>query len=174
VIPLLPYRKFDLLSPHPPQEVVAALSRQVEPRRWIRFQANRRFEGTVNATTFDVSRIISYRNSFVPQIHGTIAPEGNGSRISISMQLHVVVLAFLLVWVTLVCTIGGVFAVSSIRNGGPAEEALIPLGMFVFVWAMTVGGFWYEAWKAERLLCSITDGSRESRASPATPPSAPE
>jgi hypothetical protein len=85
-----------------------------------------------------------------------------------------VTLAFLLVWVALVCTIGGVFAVSSIRNGGPAEEALIPLGMFVFVWAMTVGGFWFEAWKAERLLKSITGGSRESSASRATPPCAPQ
>jgi hypothetical protein len=174
VIPLLPYRKLDLLSPLCPADVAAALSRQVEPKQWIRFRTSRRFEGTVTGTTFDIARIISYRNSFVPRIHGTIAAEGGGSRISVSMRLHVVVLAFLVAWVALVCTIGGVFAVSSIHNGGLAEEALIPLGMFVFVWAMTVGGFWYEAWKAERLLSSITGGSRESSASPATPPSAPE
>ena len=174
MIPLLPYRRFDLLSPRQPHEVLEALSRQVEPRRWIRLRASRRFEGTVTAPTFDVARIISYRNSFVPQIHGTIAPEGSGSRISISMRLHVLTLAFLVAWIALVCTIGGVFAASSIRNGGPAEEALIPLGMFVFAYAMTAGGFWYEAWKAERLLCSITGGSRGSNASRATPPSAPE
>jgi hypothetical protein len=173
VIPLLPYRKFDLFSPRCAADVAAALSRQVEPRQWIRFRTSRPFEGTVTGTTFDIARIISYRNSFVPQIRGTIASEGSGSKISISMRLHVVALAFLVVWVALVCTIGGAFAVSSIRNGGPAEGALIPLGMFVFVWAMTAGGFWFEAWKAERLLCSITGGSRESRASPATPPFAP-
>jgi hypothetical protein len=174
VIPLLPYRKFDLFSPRPPHEVAEALSAQVEPRRWLRFRANRRFEGTVAGTTFAIARIISYRNSFVPQIRGTIVAQGSGSKISISMSLHVVALSFLLVWVALVCAIGGVFAASSISNGGPAEEALIPVGMFVFAWAMTVGGFWFEAWKAERLLRSITGGSRESRASPATPPSAPE
>ncbi|MDQ2644720.1 MAG: hypothetical protein M3020_12950 [Myxococcota bacterium] len=160
MIPLLPRRQFDLVSQRPPDEVVLALSKQVEPRKWIRSGANRRFEGTISGMSFDVSRVISYRNSFRPRIRGIITPQGSGSRIAITMSLHTVALVFLLLWVGLVCTMAGYLGLTSLRYGGSATEALIPLGLFVFAWVMTIAGFWFEAWKAERLLRSITGGTR--------------
>jgi hypothetical protein len=111
--------------------------------------------------SFDVSRVILYRNSFRPRIRGTVTPEASGSRIAVSMSLHTVALVFLLVWVGLVCTLTGYLGLASLRYGGSATEALIPVGLFLFAWVMTLGGFWFEAWKAERLLCSITGGTRQ-------------
>jgi hypothetical protein len=42
----------------------------------------------VTGFTFDIQRIIGYRNSFLPRIGGTIAADGRGSAISIAMKLH--------------------------------------------------------------------------------------
>src|SRR6188474_594186 len=95
----LPYRKIELCSPLPVSEVVRLLENAVEPRRWLRWGASHcPFEGTVTEFAFDIRRIISYRNSFLPQIRGTISQDAAGSRISVTMQLHVTVAAFMTVW----------------------------------------------------------------------------
>ena len=63
------------------------------------------------------------------------------------MNLHPLVLAFILFW------LGGVgsAAITMLRRG-KASEALIPLGMFAFGVALTLGGFYPEAIKARRIL----------------------
>jgi len=158
---LLPYRKIELYSPLPADAVVRRLRNAVEPKRWLRFGAGDcPFEGTVTQTTFNIQRIISYRNSFLPQIRGTIIPEGNGSRISLTMQLHIAVAIFMTVW------LGGVsFAVVAtapavLASRAELGPALIPIGMFLFGSILTVGSFSFEARKAERLIASLLDGIR--------------
>src|SRR5207247_8945197 len=98
-MPLLPYRKLKLRSCLPAAQVAEVLANSVEPRRWLRLGSGRcPFEGTVKGFEFDVQRIISYRNSFLPQIRGTITSEPYGSCITITMRLHIAVLIFMSVW----------------------------------------------------------------------------
>ena len=158
---VLPYRKIELYSPLPAEAVALALGNAVEPKRWLRFGAGSRpFEGAVTQSSFDIRRIISYRNSFVPQIRGTIAPEGGGSRISITMQLHLAVAIFMTLWLSAVFL--AVIASAPAVLSGRAElaTALVPLGMFLFGSILTVASFSIEARKAERLLASLLDGAR--------------
>ena len=56
------------------------------------------YEGKISGQTFEVSRIINYRNSFLPVIMGNIQQENNATLIKINMRLHKFVSAFLLIW----------------------------------------------------------------------------
>ena len=58
------------------------------------------YEGNISGQTFEVSRIINYRNSFLPVITGNITQENNATIIKINMRLHKFISAFLLIWCT--------------------------------------------------------------------------
>jgi len=159
---LLPYRKLELFSPLRPGALAEALGEEVEPKKWPRRAPSRRFEGTVTETGFDVSRAITYRNSFLPRLKGTFVPDGPGCRISLTMGLHPGTLVFLVVWAGIAVLGGVAYAASAVTQGGPFSAVLIPLGMLLFGWAIVMGSFWFEARKSEALLCSITGAQRTS------------
>src|ERR1700733_10296347 len=46
------------------------------------------FEGDVSPQGFNISRIISYRNSCIPVIQGRFEPSATGTRIVIEMNMH--------------------------------------------------------------------------------------
>lgn len=153
---LLPYRRFELQSPLSVTQVTQALSDSGEPKRWIRLgTADRPFEGTVTASGFQIQRNISYRNSFLPQVTGTVTPEGSGSRISITMKLHSVVLIFLLVWSGVLASICVAVGVSFIAGSVEGTAALAPFGLFLLASLVITGSFAYEARKATELLTSL-------------------
>ena len=64
------------------------------------------------------------------------------------MSLHPLVLVFMLFWLGIV----GLGAAAALRRGEGGMGTLIPMGMFVFGVALTLGGFYPEAIKARRLL----------------------
>ena len=152
-MPLLPYLRYELESGKTPAEVEEAMRAVVEPKRLFRFGGGAQpFEGVVGDGAFDVRRIIGYRNSFLPQIRGTISAAAEGSRISITMSLHPLVLGFMIVW------LGGVGAgcfamlMHVIQKGGTLLQVVAPAGMLAFGWLLSAGGFTFEARKAAALL----------------------
>ena len=150
---LLPFRRRQFTSELSASDASLALAGEVEPRRWLRFGWNAKtFQGTVGADTFDIQRIIRYRNSFLPRIRGTIQAETAGSSISVTMSLPGPVLIFLVVWLAIALT--ATFESMS-RSGLTTAIAIV-----VFVWLMTAGGFAFEAAKAERALCKILRSKR--------------
>jgi hypothetical protein len=64
------------------------------------------------------------------------------------MYLHPVVLVFMLFWLGGV----GLGAAAALREGDGGAGTLVPMGMFAFGVALTLGGFYPEAAKARRLL----------------------
>jgi hypothetical protein len=155
-MPLLPFKRYELQSDRTPGELVAAIDAAVEPRRFLRFtKAKCPFEGEVSDREFNVQRTIGYRNSFLPQISGTIDPDPQGSRIAITMSLHPLVLGFLVFWLGLVLMMLVLFLLPSHRVGSAHWAALVPAGMFVFGWALSAGAFTYEVSRAEPLLARI-------------------
>ena len=71
------------------------------------------------------------------------------------MALHPLVLAFMIIWfggVLLFCV--GITG-SMLASGNWNPVALVPLGMFIFGWALTSGGFTFEARRASKLLRGI-------------------
>ena len=58
------------------KEIIRRLRYETEPKQLIRigsiFGRHKEYEGTINENSFEISRIISYRNSFLPRIKGEI------------------------------------------------------------------------------------------------------
>ena len=76
-MPLLPFDTFSLETPLAPGEVRARLAAAVEPKRRLRLGGGRcPFEGEVEGDSFRVSRVINYRNSFLPHVRGRVHRRG--------------------------------------------------------------------------------------------------
>jgi hypothetical protein len=106
------------------------------------------FIGKVEGSKFKCRRDIRYQNSFLPRIAGHVDSYPTGTKIDVIMYLHPLVLVFMLFWLGGV----GVDAAAALRQGDAGAWTLVPMGMFVFGVALTLGGFYPEAIKARRLL----------------------
>lgn len=113
------------------------------------------YEGQINEMTFTIKRIISYRNSFLPRINGTIQHDFDGTTIEIKMRMNILVTVFIFIWC---CGVGlGCAEVLShlINYKTFHPTTLIPFGMLIFMYTLTLGGFKYESSKAKKDLQSL-------------------
>ena len=162
---VLPYRQFELLSPLSAGDATTTLANAVEAKRWFRWgwgASECPFEGTVTDSTFEIQRIISYRNSFLPLIRGTIAAEPPGSRISITMRLNAFVLVFMVVWLGGVAAGGVAIAIGVLTGRVEIVFLFIPVGMFLFGGLLTAGAFAFEARKAEQAITNLLHAHRRA------------
>lgn len=153
---LLPYHHLTINTPLTPAQVHQKLNEVIEPKKLLRSRFSKdhkAYQGTLKDNKFEVSRIINYRNSFLPLISGKIEPDLGGSVINITMKPHIFVIIFMLIWLS---TTGGFFLLSIIAfllgSGfaeitGPAPWMAIvgPAFMFIFGYALFTGGFRFEA-----------------------------
>lgn len=147
----LPHHSFEIVSPLDRQAAFEAMKAHVEPENWFRIgwpnSANdKRFEGTISGDGFHVRRVIGYRNSFLPVIDATFHAGASGTRIQVQMRMFIFVYAFCAIWVA--------GALTAMTVGG-APGLLIAPALIVFLWGMTMAGFWLEAGKQERTLRQI-------------------
>ena len=166
MISLFPYRQLVFESPLSKEEIIRRLILEVASRRWGWQWSERRtekFEGAVSAEGFRISRIIRYRNSFLPVIHGHFCPLARGVRVEVTMRLHIAVLIFSIVWLSFV-GLGAATVASQLLSTGKAEAwMLIPCGMLLFFYLMVMIGFGVEADKASKLLSGIFAAGESGR-----------
>jgi len=157
---LIPYRRLELQSPLSPSEVRENLSRVVASKHWFGGgePKDKLFEGTVSERSFAVQRIISYRNSFLPQIQCDFGPSDHGTKLTITMQPHWAGIVFMAVWFNLVGAAILSNCIDAFERHALGDIFGIPLGMLAFGVALTLGGFSPEAIKAERLLIALVRG----------------
>jgi hypothetical protein len=152
-----PSDSFEIETTMTPEEIVDSLKCGVEPKKLFRFSsAHTVFQGDLMRDGFKISRIIHYRNSFLPIVHGTFRPGHSGSIVSIKMRLHRFVAAFMCFWFGGVVV--GMLAVIFGLSSGKTQVSLmllIPFGMLAFGWALVSGGFWFEAKKQKLLLIEM-------------------
>ncbi len=81
-------------------EILKRLQENTEPQQIFRFNksSGKKYEGTIGEYTFDIHRIINYRNSFLPQISGAIEHKMGETIIKLSMKLNTFVKVFMYVW----------------------------------------------------------------------------
>ena len=154
----LPVDSFEIRTTQSPEALMRILDRQIEPQKLFRFGSrnHKPFQGDLSIDGFTMTRIIHYRNSFLPVIRGTFAPGPQGTNIAIKMTLHPIVIAFMAMWLGVVGSIAMVLCLSAIFSNDVAWPLpLAPLGMFVFGWALTSGGFWFEAHHTKKKLLRL-------------------
>ncbi|WP_313092138.1 hypothetical protein [Chryseobacterium flavum] len=146
----LPFERITYLTNLSEQEIITRLSGFVEPRKYgFRRSYVKDYEGFVNEKNFEISRIIQYRNSFLPQISGIIQKNNYGTEIEVTMKLHVFVFIFLLFW----CSIAiGIFIMIGSTEKKMSVEFFMPLLMLLFVYALTMIGFKVESKRSKEYL----------------------
>lgn len=156
-----PRHIFSIDTRLPQMEASARLASQVEPPRWLRLGGgDKPFQGEFYGRHFSITRIIRYRNSFLPVVTGSVEPSGAGSRVQVHMRMQVFVMAFLVVWIIAAIAMGIGIASEVAAHSVDYDPLLllVPVGMIAFVAAMSLGGFWFEANKQERMLRELFAG----------------
>jgi hypothetical protein len=137
------------------QEIIKRLSDATEPKRNA-FASNRKstkeYEGFINDDHFEINRIIRNRNSFLPQIRGSIQENNHKTQIDVKMELHVFVFVFLIFWCLFVLLF---LIIVLITVEKISFDVLIPVGMLVFAYALTMFGFKSESMRSKEDLKKI-------------------
>ena len=151
----VPQHRFEIQSPLSPSAAIDALKAHVEARRMFRIgfpsAANdKRFQGVVAADSFQITRVIGYRNSFLPQVSGKIRGAGSRSMIEVEMALFAPVIVLVIAIMAMLLLIIGAVA---FEGDLPALASLLIMPGLAYgavLWA-----FWFEAEKQERGLREI-------------------
>jgi hypothetical protein len=128
---LWPTDRFEVETTMSVDDVVEALKTKIEPKRWFRLSpSHASFQGTISRDGFKITRIIQYRNSFLPIVTGRFLPGNSGIKVAIRLGLHPLVVAFLCVWFggVGIAAIAAIFVLLT-RQTQAAPLLLIPIGI---------------------------------------------
>ena len=149
---LVPYDSFQLVVGEPLSLVQERLAAHVEPRNFWNFfgSSGDSFVGKVEGNSFKICRDISYRNSFLPIMCGTLEPHPSGTKISVRMRLHLLVMAFLIFWIWQAIKLALPF--TAVAFWAEIGQAAVMVGAALL---MTYAGFWFEAGKSKKAFLEI-------------------
>ena len=163
----LPYENYYIISPLSSDEVRLRLEKHVSPPftgNFLRQLTNRYstyYKGFVNNSEFKIEPIIEGRNSFIPQIAGNIKLAGSGSRIHIKMTLLEPVMIFIGI-VSVFIGIATIAALIDLMKSKHLEPAfLAPIGMMIFIYALTIYGFTSESISSKKFLLELFEAEYE-------------
>ena len=160
---LIPKAKAEIISPLSKSEVENKLRENIQTTRGIglsrSYQKNHKpFRGTMEGNTFRIQRIISGKNSFLPQIAGTVSESANGTKILMELKIHVFVVVFMTLWMGGV-TLGLVAGLYGMTTQGTNPFYILgPIALLAFAFGMAYYGFNSEKEKAITELKRIVEG----------------
>ncbi|NLB66748.1 MAG: hypothetical protein GX803_09795 [Lentisphaerae bacterium] len=158
---IFPHDAFEIATPMSAEAIGAVLHDMVEPTKWLRLTRDHKtFQGTVERDGFKITRIIHYRNSFLPVVRGRFKPGPSGVTVAVTMRLHPFVTAFMGLWFGGV-GVGIVAALAALVLGQADAHPtmLIPFGLLLIGWALVSGAFWHEANKTKPILLEMFQGT---------------
>lgn len=143
---LIPSVDIELLTSFSKEEVESILMNNIGPKRGIELRFSKAkiekpFEGYFENGEFEMQRAINYKNSFLPQIKGTVSESMSGTTVMAKLQLHDFVVAFMVVWLggVSLALLGSIYAIIS-HEANPSVT-IIPLIMLAFGIALVYFGF---------------------------------
>ncbi len=116
------------------------------------------YEGTISNKTFKISRVIRYRNSFLPVIKGDVSSFLNKTEIHISMKMNLVVRIFMIIWLSLagipalLILLATFIALTKLNFQAIHAPLFIPVAMFLFGYCLMFFAFKSEARKSKKEL----------------------
>lgn len=152
----LPFERVIYSTNLPQQEIIKRLSDVVEPKTFsFGRKPTKDYKGSVDMKNFDISRVINYRNSFLPQIYGTIQKNNYGTEIQVTMSLNGFVFLFTIAWCLIASFTFVIILMKGIRDKGITLELFLPLIMLLFMYGLTMAGFKIESKKSKEYLKNI-------------------
>lgn len=155
----LPWENFTITTTLNSEQVKERLSNIIEPPKMFRRASlwgkppAKPYEGIISGNNFRINKIINYRNSFLPIIEGKIYPESFGCQLKIKMNLHMIVIVFLLFWMGNLLPIGLLlFAAMIAGNNIEPVMGVVPLGMCLFAYLLCLICFKLEAQNSKNFL----------------------
>ncbi|MFD2697808.1 hypothetical protein ACFSQ0_07370 [Mesonia sediminis] len=134
---IIPSDKIEIITTLSNQEVRKILAENIRPKKGLKIGFDKShkkelFEGNFEQDRFEIQRIITGRNSFLPQIKGKIQPNINGTKLVADLKVHTFVIVFMLFWLTFVgfAFIMGIIGV--INQGTNPILLIFPLIMIGF------------------------------------------
>ena len=165
---IFPSDRVELISSLSKEEVEKKLRENIQPKRGIELRLTRpknqkAFEGTLFGDSFQIQRVIHGRNSFLPQINGTLKEGANGTKILMDLKIHGFVIVFLAFWLGGVglTLIGAIYAM--VTQGVKPVFVVVPLVMFAFGVGLAYFGFNTEKEKSISELKKIVDGRTRNK-----------
>ena len=156
MIPLVPYRRFEVDVPVEPRAVLEAVAQRIVPRR-TNWEPSALlpdgYEGELTGNDFKLNRITRGRNSFLPCARGRVVATARGSRVDVTLVLHPATIAFLVAWCTVFGALG--FTIITEWRSGIATPPLFPLAGIPFAYVVTTVGFGFEVAKVEPFIRSV-------------------
>lgn len=156
----LPYENITYRTKLKEEEVINRLNNFVEPEKIFRFNffgngSSKSYEGDILGNKFYINRIINYRNSFLPRITGTVRTEVYETTIKVKMRLSIFVVIFLCFWCIATCSFCFLGLFFSYKSNTFYNGSLVPLGMLLFAYCLTMGGFKFESYKSRKHLLNL-------------------
>jgi hypothetical protein len=170
----LPVEFYTLVTKLSVEAVHARLEEKISAKKKFKFSAtlnkySKPYEGVLNKNSFTISRVIDYRNSFLPEITGRISNQLGQTHINVKMQPAIFVLVFISLWmgfVTITCLgiiIIGIIKFNYFIQHGVSPAILIPFVLFVFGSCLTYFAFKPESKKSKEFLANLLQGEEVSR-----------
>src|SRR5690606_4803834 len=120
------------------------------------------YEGSINGMSFKISRIIGYRNSFLPIINGVIEKDNRGVKVHVKMGLTIMDwVATLIVYVGLMFIANFMFIFNVINS---QVLILIFVGVPIFIYGMTQFCFKSESIPSKKYFAKLLEAEIEELA----------
>jgi hypothetical protein len=115
--------------------------------------------GTIQNGSFNIRRVINYKNSFLPQINGEIKEDVNGTQIKVEMKLMNFVKFFMIIWFSFCVFFVLIFLLVLLFDKNSNSESgfsiIVPLLMLIFASFLVSSGFESESKKSVKDLEEI-------------------
>jgi len=153
----LPTENITFKSKLKEEEIFRRLLNYIEPEKTFRLASFKRgatkpYQGQINDKTFEINRIIEYRNSFLPNINGTIGKDFDGMTIKVKMKLNIFVIVFLCIWFCF-AGLGCIISITQFITFSDINPGtIIPFALLLFAYLLTMVGFKFESNKSKNDL----------------------
>jgi len=156
----LPFDTYILRTQMSVADAKNKLAQNLVERKWFRgglfSNIDEPFEGIITGDTFNINRVIRYRNSFLPFIFGNFLKTYDGTDIKIKMRPNMAVVVFMSFWMGIVGIVSVIMFFNILFNPEPFSFFfLIPFGMFLFGYLLIMGSYSIESNKAKKLLIDL-------------------
>ncbi|AFU69680.1 hypothetical protein P700755_002989 [Psychroflexus torquis ATCC 700755] len=160
---IIPSDKIEILTTLSNPEVRKILTENIRAKKGLTIgfnkpKENKLFEGIFEQDRFEIQRIITGRNSFLPQIKGQIQSNINGTKLIANLKVNTFVIVFMIFWLTFI-GFAFVMGIIGVVNQGTNPFLLIfPLIMIAFGIGLVHYGFNSEKEKSINDLKRILNG----------------